>query len=135
MIYMLSNPQHPFTIYFDGACGLCRSEMMDLKAKDTLNQFELVDIATPDFDAPSHGLDANEVKHFVHMKDSTGNLLIGVDAFGIIWKFTGHPILAFLCRWPVSKPFAKLGYRLFAKYRSVISRSLCPQGQCTWDRN
>jgi predicted DCC family thiol-disulfide oxidoreductase YuxK len=131
---MANIPQHPFTIYFDGACGLCRTEMMDLKAKDTSNRFELVDIAAPGFDAPAHGLDARLVKRFLHMKDANGKLLVGVDAFGIIWQFTGHPILAFLCRWPVSKPFAKLGYRLFAKYRQAISSRLCPQGQCSWER-
>lgn len=121
------------TIYYDGACGICRKEMMSLRAQDVYHQFELVDIASPGFDVLAHGLDRTQVKRFLHMKDSSGRLLVGVDAFAIIWKFTGHPILASLCRWPVSKPFARLVYRIFAKYRSVISRRLCLDEHCSWE--
>lgn len=124
------------TIYYDGSCGICRQEMAKLQAKDTRQCLDLVDASKPDFNAKAQGLDQNKLRQVLHLKDAQGRLYLGVDAFEILWRMTGHPVLAFFCRMPVSKQVAQIIYRIFAKYRYVFShlKPHCDQKNCSWER-
>ncbi|MBL4818311.1 MAG: DUF393 domain-containing protein [Deltaproteobacteria bacterium] len=122
----------PFTIFYDGSCGLCRKEMAQLKAKDTQEKLELVDAMAPNFDAATQDLEPTKLRQMIHLKDAQGNLYVGVDAFAIIWRVTGHPWLAYWCRMPLTKPIAKIIYRFVAKYRYKFSKITCGKDECEW---
>ncbi|MES2503495.1 MAG: DUF393 domain-containing protein [Myxococcota bacterium] len=116
------------TIYYDGACGICRNEMAKLKARDRLNLMQLVDASRPDFNAQAEGLDPVALRRWLHLKDERGRVLVGVDAFALIWSVTGHPILSKLCQLPVSKQIAQVIYRLISRYRYLLSNDKA----CKW---
>ena len=90
------------TIYWDGSCGFCRKQVDKIRSEDTQQRFEFVPTNT----TPQ-----------LYLKDPEGHMHYGADAFGVIWKLTGHPILSLLCRAPISRQIAQIVYWLIAKHR------------------
>lgn len=129
---------YPLTIYFDGACGVCRQEMDKFKARDKHQRLRFVDISQPGFEAGQFGLDRKQVRIYLHVKDSDGRLSRGVDAFAAIWQALGYKILPQLCRSVFVKPWARLFYRIFSRYRYFFSgqksKARCDKGTCQWRR-
>ena len=104
------------TLYYDGHCPLCSSEMQKLKqhAHDTL---KLVDIHTLADDA---ALPAKEILlSELHLKQADGQFLIGLDAnvtawqhtrFGIYYRWLGWPVVSSVANWAYSR-WAQVRYR------------------------
>lgn len=96
------------TIYYDGSCGFCRTQIDKICLEDKQKLLQFVD---------------TNVSQYLYLQDQYGRLYHGVDAFAKIWRFTGHPVLSLLCRLPVSKQIARVVYRLIAKYRHFLNRN------------
>ena len=98
------------TIYYDESCGFCRQQIEKIRSEDRENCLQFV---------------GGNRGPYVYAKDQVGQKFDGVDAFAQIWKRTGHPVLSFLCRWPLSKPLARLLYWLIARYRHFLNPDAC----------
>jgi predicted DCC family thiol-disulfide oxidoreductase YuxK len=94
---------------------------------------KLVDISAPDFRAHDVDLSPELVKRYLHARDARGETVRGVDAFVWIWDVCGYPWLATLFRLPLIRHAARLGYRIFSRYRYRFGRRenahVC-QGDC-----
>ena len=113
--------QYPITIFYDGACGICRREMERYKAKDKEARLKFVNVNRPDFKPENEGLDPKKIMDYIHAKDSNGKIVYGVDAFAWIWKACGYEFLPIFVRLPIIKGAARVFYRLFARYRYKLS--------------
>jgi predicted DCC family thiol-disulfide oxidoreductase YuxK len=51
--------QYPITIFYDGACGICRREMERYKAKDKEARLKFVNVNRPDFKPENEGVARN----------------------------------------------------------------------------
>jgi predicted DCC family thiol-disulfide oxidoreductase YuxK len=118
-------------IYYDGLCHLCSREI-EYYRKRAGENVTFVDIAAPDFDATTHGLDPNRVQQVMHVRQD-GQLRLGLDAFIAIWEtIPGHTWAARLAKTPGIHFLLGIGYQLFAWIRPYLPRKKadCPDGAC-----
>ncbi len=82
-----------------------------------------VDITHPNFDASLEGLDTAAVHKAMHLKEKNGDILTGVEAFAHLWTyFPKYRYLSKVVMNPLILPFAKLGYKAFARIRVYLPK-------------
>lgn len=113
-------------IYYDGLCHLCSREINQYRKMKGSENIAFVDITGSHFDANKAGLDPVKVHQSLHVRDKSGALHIGVDAFVRIWSEL--PSLKFLVPIAQIKPiYAALNYLYtgFAQLRPLLPRKSC----------
>ena len=103
------------TLYYDGACPLCRGEIEKLRRYSS-NNLCLVDIhqmddynAVPDRDALLTRL---------HLRSAEGEWLTGLDANIRAWHHTPFRGLWRVLAWALIHPLAALAYETWLKLRA-----------------
>ncbi|WP_113911380.1 thiol-disulfide oxidoreductase DCC family protein [Roseovarius dicentrarchi] len=110
------------TVYYDGACPLCRSEIGYYAKRDRDGRLDLVDVSQPGADLPD-GLDANDAKARFHVQSAGGSLLSGAAAFAEVWRqVPGWGVAARVAHFPGVMPMLELAYRGFLRLRPGIVR-------------
>ena len=123
------------TIFYDGLCHLCATEIGMFQKRVTDGSLAYVDISLPKFDPAAHGVDAERVQKHMHVRDERiGTMLVGVEALVGMWECVpGFRWLATLTRLPLLNWFAKIGYAVFAWVRPKLpkkKRPECDTGRC-----
>jgi len=122
------------TVFFDGACHLCSREIEMIRMRAKPGTVGFVDISDPAFDPLAHGVDAARVNKHMHVRnDETGELHIGISSFPVLWEVVpGFRWLAAILRFPLVRPFAWLGYAIFAEIRPLLPKRQrrCDPGGC-----
>jgi predicted DCC family thiol-disulfide oxidoreductase YuxK len=104
-----NQPTH--TVYYDGACPLCRGEMELLMRRNAAGLLEFVDIAAPGFDAAPLGVSLHAMLQLMHVRRRCdGGWLIGIPAFEVIYAATGFHNTA---RWLAKPWFARLAAKAY----------------------
>lgn len=96
----ITPPVH--TVYYDGACPLCRGEIAMLMQRNTAGLLEFVDIAAPGFDPAPLGVGMPALLSLMHVRRPDGSWLVGVPAFQVMYAATGFQRVA---RW-LARPWA-----------------------------
>ena len=106
------------TVYYDGKCGLCSKEIAYYKSIAPPDTFLWLDVFESKEAIEAEGIVFADAFRFLHARDSSGKLHIGVDGFILIWnnlkywsllgKFVSFPLINF-CLQRV--------YFIFAKWR------------------
>lgn len=126
---MMPTPLFPLRIFFDGQCPLCSREIKHYLTLDDQGHLIPVDIAAPDFQAQSYGLDAHLVHSVMHAQDAAGIIYTRVDAFLAIWQAVRPTPAVRLGLWLMRiKPLrflADIAYMAFARNRYRLT------GRCT----
>lgn len=117
----------PLTVFYDGSCPVCSREISHYRALSRDGRLNFVDISAESFDAADWGMDQAALMKAMHVKDAAGQLYLGVDAFRALWL--GLPGLRYrslsqVLGLPGLHMLAVLGYRIFARYRHLLSRPL-----------
>jgi predicted DCC family thiol-disulfide oxidoreductase YuxK len=118
---------------FDGQCPLCTREVAMLRKRDARGLIAFEDITDPSFAPETYGLTMPELLGSMHGVRRDGSILRGVDVFAEAYDAVGWTLPGRLIRWPITRPFAKLGYRIFAAIRPRLSRfdsRQCEHGMC-----
>ncbi|WP_051305012.1 thiol-disulfide oxidoreductase DCC family protein [Chitinilyticum litopenaei] len=131
-----------YTIYYDRACPLCRAEIHRLKRLDRKGALTLVDASAADFVAPA-GVSVEDMLTRLHVRDASGNWLVGIDAIAAIYRAIGHGrVWARLMVWGPLRPLMSRAYRLLANNRQRVSGWMgmrrdpparCEDGVCRGD--
>lgn len=102
------------TLYYDGACPLCRREIKKL-ASYRKDDITLVDINTidDDIDLP----DKRQLMEYLHLKTAKGIWLTGVDANIRAWRNTPFEKLWLILRLPIIHSCASWCYSRWAAWR------------------
>ena len=103
-----------------------------IRKRDTHCRLAFEDIAADDFNPAKYGLTLEETIRAMHAVKPDGSLLIGIDALAAAYEAVGWNWLAKPLRWPLTRPLAMIGYRLFASIRPRLSSFKAPQ--CARDR-
>ncbi|MFA5982390.1 MAG: DUF393 domain-containing protein [Methylococcaceae bacterium] len=127
----------PLTIYFDASCRLCNSEMQTIKLHDTANQLILIDCSATDFDdtiCKTHNISQSAMMARLHAQDASGQWLIGVAAFAVIYQSIGMVSMAKLWGHPITRPWAERLYPWVVKHRYTLSKLGLPKLFSLWGR-
>jgi predicted DCC family thiol-disulfide oxidoreductase YuxK len=111
------------SIYFDGLCVACTTEINHYRKQKGSEKFLFVDITQTEFKPEEHGLDPFLVHKVMHVRDPQGTLHQGVEAFRAIWKeLPRYQFLFKLSEYSQVKGMLQLGYDVFVKIRPYLPR-------------
>lgn len=129
------NPPHQtmteLKTFFDGGCPLCSREIAHYRKLDRAGRIRWVDITRETDLLEAAGLDLPGAMRRLHVQESDGRLLSGVEAFVAIWRRL--PRWRWLARLVtglrLTRPL-EWAYGSFAERRF---RRRCADGACTID--
>jgi predicted DCC family thiol-disulfide oxidoreductase YuxK len=123
------------TVYYDGACPLCRTEIGHYQGCAGAERVRFVDLATVRDDASlGPGLDREAAQARFHVREADGRLVSGAAAFARLWRrlpawrWLGRIVeVRVLGARPVLL-LAEAAYRLFLPLRPRLARVLSRSG-------
>jgi predicted DCC family thiol-disulfide oxidoreductase YuxK len=115
------NIEYPLTIYFDGSCKLCRSEIENLAARDTAGRLIMVDCSPAGFDLAGIPATHAELMNLIHAQDARGTWIKGVDVFVAAYAAARLPWISAMLAHPRIKPHAQAAYPWVVRNRHRIS--------------
>ena len=128
------------TLYFDGRCAFCTTEMQRLAGWNSAGRLAFVDNAEPGFDPAPLGVDLPALNRELHGLTDDGRVLVGVDCLLAAYTLAGHGWLVWPLRVRLLRRWLSPLYRLFARHRYRMSRWLgyrlparCQDGMCRMD--
>ena len=134
---LMEKPAFPLKVFYDGACIVCSTEMQVYRRKNHEGRLVFIDISVPEFDPAPYGISREEFMAQMHAIDREGTVFRAVDAFRAIWQAfpasTFYGALGTIIALPGITTLARMGYRLFARYRKYLPRRRreCDTGTCT----
>lgn len=127
------------TIFYDGQCPMCSTEMSHLKQYDKNNLITLVDLHQDDFASLYPDINFTDAMKILH-GTYQGELLLGLEVTHRAWTLVGKGMWVAPLNWPGIKTLSHWCYLGIAKYRLQISTYLskflgikvdnCPSGTC-----
>ena len=112
----------PPTVYFDGACPLCRAEIGHYRGRDRAGALRFVDVAATGAELPA-GLTRPQALQRFHVRAASGELLSGAAAFVELWsRLPGWRWAARVAAWPGVLALLEAGYRWFLPVRPFVAR-------------
>lgn len=109
------------TVFFDGDCPLCRSEIGLYRNCAGADRVAFVDVAAADRDHLIDGLDRAAALARFHVQTANGQLHSGAAGFAQLWlRLPGWRWLGQIMLLPGIITAAELAYRGFLKVRPAI---------------
>jgi predicted DCC family thiol-disulfide oxidoreductase YuxK len=118
------------TIFYDGGCPLCVSEMKHLSRLDKDQKISLQDILAEGFADRFPYVDPVRADLILHGQLANGEMIYALDVTYEAWALVGKRHWVAPLRWPVIKPVSHWAYLFFAKHRSRISKLLTGSVRC-----
>ena len=119
-------------VFYDGECPLCMREIDMLRGRDRKKRIVFTDIAAPDFDPATVGLDHDTLMKRIHARLPSGELIEGVEVFRRLYAAVGFGALVAVTRVPGVSQALDLAYTLFAKNRlRLTGRCEKADGTCS----
>jgi predicted DCC family thiol-disulfide oxidoreductase YuxK len=109
------------TVFYDGYCPLCLTEMNKLEELDKKGALAFVDIQSSLFSDSYPHLSWQQLDARIHGQLPDGRLLSGLDVTYLAWKLVGKGWVYAPLRWPIIAWFADGCYVFFARHRYRIS--------------
>lgn len=127
----VDNPEIPeITVFYDGACPLCRREISfykNLNGADTIHWLDVTNCS--DADIPEDVTRKQLLGRF-HILTADKTAKSGAAAFVEIWRnLPAFRPLSYIARIPGAMPVLEFGYTLFLKFRPAI-QNLFSTGKC-----
>ena len=106
------------TVYFDGDCPVCRTEIAHYQRQRGAEAIAWVDASNCDEAALGSGVDRGMVLSRFHVREADGSLASGAAAFVAIWRrLPAFAWLAALASFPPVLAVLDTGYGLFLRVR------------------
>ena len=109
------------TVFYDGACPLCRAEMGIYRNCAGADRIAFVDVAAAPDGAIVPGLDkADALKRF-HVRGADGAVMSGAAGFAALWmRLPRWRLIGRFLHRPAVMPIAEFGYRAFLVVRPAL---------------
>jgi predicted DCC family thiol-disulfide oxidoreductase YuxK len=117
---------YPLKIFYDASCPVCALEMDELRARDAAGRLELVDMSASGFDAACHGFTHADLDAAIHAVRPDGSVVRGMPALRLAYVAAGLGWLLRPTGFGPLRPAFDAAYRIFARHRKTISRTLAP---------
>lgn len=110
------------TVYYDGACPLCRAEIAHYRGCRGADDVAFVDVSAPDAD-PGPDLPREAALARFHVRDRNGALHSGAAGFARLWRtLPGWRLAARVAAAPGVRTLLELAYRGFLPIRPALAR-------------
>lgn len=117
---MPSATQGACTVYFDGACPLCRREIAHYRTREGAAELTWVDVTASGVAELGVDLDREAALARLHVRREDGSLVSGAEAFATIWsRLPAYAWLGRLAAWGPVLFILELGYRAFLNVRRL----------------
>ena len=108
------------TVFFDGACPICRREIAFYQKRDGAEAIDWIDIAHETTDPVAPGLSRAEALGRFHVRTRAGEIISGAAAFAAVWRaFPALKWLGIIGAWPGIRHGLEVGYRILLKARAA----------------
>lgn len=127
------------TLYYDGKCAFCTTEMGRLARWDRAcdGVLAFVDVSRPGFDPAHLHASMADLNARMHALTGDGRVLAGIDAMLAAYTLAGRGYLVWPLRVPGLRALLSWLYLAFARKRYTMSRLLgyklpaaCEEGVC-----
>ena len=112
------------TLFYDGNCPFCLTEMRRLRQWNHAGKLEFIDINTPEFDPKILGVTMEDLDRQLHSQAQDGRVLIGIDSIFLAYTLIDKAWLVFPLRVRFLRPAMSYLYRKFARHRYQFSALL-----------
>lgn len=111
------------TVFYDGACPLCRREIGFYKDLNGAENIDWIDVANcNDTDIPTDVTRKQLLGRF-HIQTADQSIKSGAAAFVEIWrKLPAFRPFAGIARVPGAMPVLEFGYTIFLKFRPTLQK-------------
>jgi len=118
-------------IIYDSKCNVCKLEMDLLARRDAYingsdsRKLKLTDLESASYDptdAANGGVSYRDGMAEIHAVTSAGQVLKGIPVFTEAYQRVKLGWLFSMLEWRAVRPVADLGYTLFARYRTIVTR-------------
>ncbi len=112
------------TVYYDGACPLCRAEIGHYRRCEGVERLDFVDVGQDGTEARlGPDLDRASARRRFHVRDADGRLRSGAAAFARLWlNLPRWRWLGRIVAFPPILPLAEIAYRLSLRLRPRLAR-------------
>jgi predicted DCC family thiol-disulfide oxidoreductase YuxK len=111
------------TVYYDGACPLCRREIGYYRHQRGAERIDWIDVSSDGADAIAPDLDRAAALTRFHVRLPDGRLADGARGFAAMWgALPGWRWLGLLVGAPVVALVMEAGYRWFLRIRPAMQR-------------
>lgn len=110
----------PCTVYFDGACPVCRSEIAHYQRQRGAAAIHWVDASSCDQETLGLGVDRAVLLSRFHVREADGSLASGAAAFLAVWRRL--PAFAWFATLASFRPVLAaldVGYAIFLRVRPL----------------
>ena len=115
----------PLTVYYDGACPICRFEIAHYQQCKGSDRLTFVDVAAADLPSLGAWLDRDTALARFHIRQPDGSLVSGAAAFVTIWQsLPGWRVWGKMAAWPPLLRLLEALYRGVLPVRAVLSKML-----------
>ena len=114
------------TLFYDGACPLCKAEILFLSGRNQANLLDFIDINSEKYDPLKVGVSCEQALAAMYGQYADGTLINGPAVFPEAYRRANLPTLAWLFSRKTVQPALQMGYQFFAKNRHAISKVLGP---------
>ena len=119
----MTDPVENFTVYYDGECPLCSSEIDWYRRQAGAQRVNWLDVRTIDEAALGSNLTAEKALKRFYVRDGEGQLTSGARAFAKLWKRLPRlRKLGTIAEYQGVALFMELSYRLFLLLRPMLQR-------------
>ena len=119
----MTQSEPALTVYYDGACPLCRAEIGHYRAQEGAGAICFLDASTQTSDLPN-GLTREQALARFHVRLNDGRIASGAQGFVKIWKILPRwRWAARLASLPGVPPLLEVSYRLFLPIRPYLSKA------------
>jgi predicted DCC family thiol-disulfide oxidoreductase YuxK len=115
---MTSN-DFPLTLFFDGACPMCRAEMTVLQRRDTAGRLRFADVHAADFAVPAATTPAAMLAA-IHGRTADDRLVVGVETLRLAYRAIGLGWLVAPTDWPLLRGASERAYLWAARHRFAL---------------
>ena len=110
------------TVFYDGACGLCRREVAFYRRLDWRGRIAWADVARDDAALRLCPIDRKTARARLHLARADGGLASGAEAFVEIWRrLPGFHLLVPFTRLPGALGLLERAYLRFLKLRPWLT--------------
>lgn len=115
--------QHKLTVYYDGACPLCRREIKWYRSMQGSDAIRWQDVSNTEGERIAADLSCKAALTRFHVRTPDGELLSGASAFAELWlKLPRFKLLGATAKLPGVRAIAERTYLAFLKLRPWLQK-------------